>query len=230
MPEVAAVKTTPVLIALKSRTVWRKTETTNVIPMSSSHWVFWVTEPEIGGAIAEQAGGEQRLLARSLVGPDVQEEPEHEARSERQKDDQQRVVVAGLQDPEDHERHVWVCSSASSRSRARRRLLSHAAGGGGHPARPAAAAAPAPRLPGRRADHQHPRRSGHRLRAEWNRARHQRVKRSELARRSRRGRPRHPARRCPRHARRPALSRTSAPTFAKALVRSEEHTSELQSR
>src|SRR3954451_5312687 len=92
MPEVAAVKKTPVLIALKSRTVWRKTETTNVIPMSSSHWVFWVTEPEIGGAIAEQAGGEQRLLARSLVGSDVQEEPEHEARSERQKDDQERVV------------------------------------------------------------------------------------------------------------------------------------------
>src|SRR3954454_9993446 len=105
MPEVAAVKTTPVLIALKSRTVWRKTETTNVIPMSSSHWVFWVTEPEIGGAIAEQAGGEQRLLARSLVGSDVQEEPEHEPPAERQKDDQERVVVAGLQDPEDHERH-----------------------------------------------------------------------------------------------------------------------------
>jgi hypothetical protein len=36
---------TPVLIALNPRSVWRKTDTTNVIPISSSHWMFWVTSP-----------------------------------------------------------------------------------------------------------------------------------------------------------------------------------------
>ena len=40
MPAVAAVKTTPVLIALNPRSVWRKTETTNVIPINSNHWMF----------------------------------------------------------------------------------------------------------------------------------------------------------------------------------------------
>ena len=47
MPAVAAVKITPVLIALKPRSVWRKTETVNVIPISSSHWMFWVTSPRL---------------------------------------------------------------------------------------------------------------------------------------------------------------------------------------
>ena len=45
IPAVAAVKMTPVLIALNPRSVWRKTETTNVIPISSSRWMFWVTSP-----------------------------------------------------------------------------------------------------------------------------------------------------------------------------------------
>ena len=39
-PNVAAVKTTPVPIALYPRTVWRKTDTTNDVPMSSSHCTF----------------------------------------------------------------------------------------------------------------------------------------------------------------------------------------------
>ncbi len=45
MPMVAAVKTSPVSMALKPRTVCRKTETTNEMPMSMSHWTFWVTRP-----------------------------------------------------------------------------------------------------------------------------------------------------------------------------------------
>ena len=47
MPAVAAVKTTPVSIALYPRTVWRKTETTNDVPISSSHWMFWVTRARL---------------------------------------------------------------------------------------------------------------------------------------------------------------------------------------
>ncbi len=39
-PTVAAVKTTPVPIALYPRTVWRKTDTTNDTPMSRSHCMF----------------------------------------------------------------------------------------------------------------------------------------------------------------------------------------------
>jgi hypothetical protein len=42
IPAVAAVKTTPVLIALKPRTTCRKTVTTNEMPSSSSHWMFCV--------------------------------------------------------------------------------------------------------------------------------------------------------------------------------------------
>ena len=47
MPTVAAVKTTPVPIALYPRTVWRKTETTNDAPMSSSHCMFCVTRARL---------------------------------------------------------------------------------------------------------------------------------------------------------------------------------------
>jgi hypothetical protein len=39
-PTVAAVKITPVSIALYPRTVCRKTATVNETPMSSSHWMF----------------------------------------------------------------------------------------------------------------------------------------------------------------------------------------------
>ena len=47
MPAVAAVKMTPVLMALYPRTVCRKTETTNDVPMRSSHWMFWVTRARL---------------------------------------------------------------------------------------------------------------------------------------------------------------------------------------
>ena len=47
MPAVAAVKTTPVSMALYPRTVWRKTATTNEVPIRSSHWMFWVTRPRL---------------------------------------------------------------------------------------------------------------------------------------------------------------------------------------
>ena len=46
-PTVAAVKMTPVSMALYPRTVWRKTATTNDVPMSSSHWMFCVTSPRL---------------------------------------------------------------------------------------------------------------------------------------------------------------------------------------
>src|SRR6266480_742022 len=47
MPSVAAVKITPVLIALYPRTSWRKTETTNDVPISTSHWMFCVTSARL---------------------------------------------------------------------------------------------------------------------------------------------------------------------------------------
>jgi hypothetical protein len=47
MPSVAAVKITPVLIALYPRTSWRKTETTNEVPISTSHWMFCVTSARL---------------------------------------------------------------------------------------------------------------------------------------------------------------------------------------
>ena len=106
IPAVAAVKMTPVLIALNPRSVWRNTETMNVIPISSSHWMFWVTSPRFEVRLRNRLGGQQRLLARSLAGADVEEEPEQERGAEREEDDQQRVVVAGLQDPDDQERHA----------------------------------------------------------------------------------------------------------------------------
>ncbi len=66
MPTVAAVKTTPVPIALYPRTVCRKTETTNDTPMSSSHCVFCVTRAEIADAVPEQPGRQERLLPGPL--------------------------------------------------------------------------------------------------------------------------------------------------------------------
>src|SRR3954470_8222706 len=44
-PPVAQVKMTRVLIALKSPTVWRKTDTTNEMPISNSRWTFCVASP-----------------------------------------------------------------------------------------------------------------------------------------------------------------------------------------
>jgi hypothetical protein len=47
MPSVAAVKMTPVLIALYPRTSCKKTETANDDPISSSHWMFCVTRARL---------------------------------------------------------------------------------------------------------------------------------------------------------------------------------------
>ena len=55
-PNVAAVKTTPVWIALYPRTVWRKTDTTNDVPMSSSHCMFCVTRARLQVRVPEQPG------------------------------------------------------------------------------------------------------------------------------------------------------------------------------
>ena len=63
-------------------------------------------QPEIRGAVAEQVGGQQRFLSSALPGTDVKEEAGQERDPDCQGDDQQRVVVAGLQDPEQDEEHA----------------------------------------------------------------------------------------------------------------------------
>ena len=44
---VAGVRIRPVSMALYPPTVWRKTDTTNDRPSSTSHWTFWVTRPRL---------------------------------------------------------------------------------------------------------------------------------------------------------------------------------------
>ena len=63
-------------------------------------------QPEVRGAVPEQAGGQQRLLARALASADVEEEPDQERGSGGQQHRHQHGVVVGLQDPEHHEEHA----------------------------------------------------------------------------------------------------------------------------
>lgn len=65
----------------------------NMIPISSNQSDVLGDESQIGHAVAEQAGREQRLFARSLEETNLEEEPEQKRRAQRAEDDQQRVVV-----------------------------------------------------------------------------------------------------------------------------------------
>ena len=106
MPTVAAVKTTPVLIALYPRISCRKTETTNEMPMQQQPLDVLRDEREVARAVLEQPGGQQRLLARPLAGADVEEEPDQEERADDEEDHEQRVVGPGLEDPEHEAEHA----------------------------------------------------------------------------------------------------------------------------
>ena len=74
--------------------------------MSSSHCDVLGDEGEVAGAVPEEPGRQQRLLARSLAGADVEEEPGQEREPEHEEHREERVVGAGLQDPEDDAEHA----------------------------------------------------------------------------------------------------------------------------
>ena len=78
----------------------------NDVPISSSHWRFWVARPRLEMRLRNRSSGQQRLLARSLPSADVEEEAGQERDSDRQEQDQQRGVGVGLKDPEHHEEHA----------------------------------------------------------------------------------------------------------------------------
>src|SRR4029453_11236945 len=61
---------------------------------------------EVGGAVAEQPGGQQRFFPGPLQGANPEEEPEQQGGSQGQEDRHQQAVAAGLEDPEDHEQHA----------------------------------------------------------------------------------------------------------------------------
>ena len=70
-------------------------------PMSSSHWVFWVTRPRFDVRLRNRPVGQQRLLAPALLGPHRQEEPRQDQRAGDDQAEHQPEVVVGRQDARD---------------------------------------------------------------------------------------------------------------------------------
>ena len=105
-PTVAAVKTTPVPIALYPRTVLQEDGHDERHAHEQKPLHVLRDEGEIGRAVPEQPGRQQRLLPRSLPSADVEVEPDQERDSEHEEHGEERVVGPGLEDPEDHEEHA----------------------------------------------------------------------------------------------------------------------------
>jgi hypothetical protein len=61
---------------------------------------------EIGRAVLEQSGGEQRFLTGSLSRADVERERGEEGGSDREEHRHEQDVAVGLQDPQDDEEHA----------------------------------------------------------------------------------------------------------------------------
>ena len=104
-PTVAAVKTTPVPIALYPRTSCRKTETTNDTPMRRSHCMFWVTRARLQvrfrNSPVDSSGSFRRAPGRGCRGR-TRAGTRSRARGTRPS----ARCCAGLQDPEDDEEHA----------------------------------------------------------------------------------------------------------------------------
>ena len=105
-PTVAAVKTTPVPIALYPRTVLQEDRYDERDSHEDEPLGVLGDQGEIGRPVAKQRGRQQRFLPRPLARADVEEEAGQERGSDQEEQRHQGVVCAGLEDPEDDEEHA----------------------------------------------------------------------------------------------------------------------------